>query len=357
MVIVAIAVFLLGGILVIYKKTWFLKLHVHNFLGYLYDLKQRRMVSTETHQLPKGVLKNADRPLSFRSCINDTQNVHPKVLYFKDGFGGHKYWMAYTPFPWYIDYYENPCIAYSDDGYEWTNIEGNPIDNPNGEGYDSDPHLVYIPETGILECWYRHVGKYGKPPVEEVIHRRTSKDGIHWSEDELLYGNYSGKYAQNLSPAILWDGQGYRIWSINKESDFKIEYHEMKENGELNLVREYELEFDVEGDSTQYKPWHLDVIKEKDSYVLLVMCKEKKGTGPRRWDLFMTVSKDNVVYSRPKLVLHGTKNGWDKQIYRSSIVNTEDEYRIYYSALNDIGRHGMGITVTEHIPEYRSSEI
>ena len=182
-----------------------------------------------------------------------------------------------------------------------------------------------------------------------MIHRRTTKDGVHWSEDEVLYGNYSGNYAQILSPAILWDGEQYCIWSINRENDFRIEYYERSENREMRKVREFDMAFTIEGDSTQYKPWHLDVIKDNGQYLMLVMCKEKKGTGPRRWDLFLTTSKDNEVYSTPQLVLHGTKNGWDQNIYRSTIVNAEGEYRIYYSALNAIGRHGMGITKLSHL--------
>ncbi len=343
MAIAGLFIFVCCIMLVIYKKSWFLKLHVHNLVGYLYDLKKSKINITEEYRFAEGVLKNAEKPLSLKSYINDIQNVHPKVLYFKDGFGGHRFWMAYTPFPWYIDYYENPSIAYSDDGYEWTNIEGNPIDNPRGDGYDSDPHLVYIPETGILECWYRHVGKYGKPPVEEVIHRRKSKDGRHWSEDEVIYWNYSGNYDMILSPAVVWEGNKYHIWSVNFSNGAKIEYHTYS-NNEVNKIRDLDLVFEVEGDQTKYKAWHLDVIKDEDDYVMLVMCKEEKGSGPRRWDLFITRSKDNISYTKPKLLLHGTKCGWDNHLYRSSIVKVEDEFRIYYSALNEIGKHGMGIT-------------
>lgn len=353
--LIALIVVVTGMIsfLIVYKNSWFLKLHVHNILGYIYEIKRKIEGEQSEFEMPDGVKNaNASKPLEFKSYINDTQNVHPKVLYFADGFSGHKFWMAYTPFPWYIDRYENPCIAYSDDGYAWTNIESNPIDDPKGNGYDSDVHLVFRADDNILECWYRHVGDYGKPPVEEVVHRRTTRDGIHWSDDESIYGNYSGNYAMFLSPAILWDGEKYMIWSVDKENDFCIVFSTYTDGGELKKIKDFRLDFTIDGDSTRYKPWHLDVIKDCGKYMMLVMCKEEKGTGPRRWDLFLTTSEDNVSYARPKLILHGTKNGWDNNIYRASIVNVDGRYRIYYSALNLIGKHGIGITESEHLGDF-----
>ncbi len=328
-------------ILYIYKKSWFLKLHVHNILGYIYELRKN---SSEEFVVPEKIKgRNAKKPIGFKSYINDTQNVHPKVLYFENEFANHRFWMSYSPYPWYIDRYENPCIAFSDNGYDWTNIINNPIDDAHGNGYNSDPHLVFREDTNTIECWYRHVGKYSKPPVEEVIHRRTSTDGINWSEDQILIKNYSGKYASILSPAILWDKNVYHIWSVNKEKDFLIEYHCLNSNGEFVKIRDFNFKYTFGESKTCYVPWHLDVIKDEDKYVMLIMCKERKGTGPRRWDLFMAMSDDNINYSAPELVLHGTKNGWDNNIYRSSIVRVNGKYRIYYSALNNIGKHGIGI--------------
>lgn len=340
-------------LLLVYKKSWFLKLHVHNMLGFVYEIMGKFRKIRNEYNLP-GSIKHANTPIpmSFRSYIRDTQNVHPKVLYFENGFGGHKYWMAYTPFPWYIDRYENPSIAYSDDGYKWTNIKVNPIDDPKGNGYDSDTHLVFRSDKNLLECWYRHVGSYSTPPVEEVLYRRISSDGIHWSQAELIYGNYSGKYACLLSPAVLWDGEQYQIWSVNKDNDFRIEYRIWRD-GVMEKIRDFDMRYTYEGNTTEYKPWHLDIIRDKERYILLVMCKEEKGSGPRRWDLFLTESDDNISYKTPQLVLHGTKTGWDNYIYRSSIVKIGNMYRIYYSALNKIGKHGMGITESDHLGDFR----
>lgn len=89
---------------------------------------------------------------------------HPSVVYIPEGWNGHKYWMAQTPFPPadvkpYRDRYELPCIHYSDDGIKWNPIISNPIEDLMPEeieahNYYSDPHLVL--RDGVLECYYRY---------------------------------------------------------------------------------------------------------------------------------------------------------------------------------------------------------
>ena len=39
---------------------------------------------------------NADVPLNIRTYDGFDQPCHPKVLYFEEGWNGHRYWMAYT---------------------------------------------------------------------------------------------------------------------------------------------------------------------------------------------------------------------------------------------------------------------
>ena len=70
-------------LLLIYKKSWFLKLYVHNALDVLFELKRKLSVPTEEYDLPADVSRaNAKAPLKLKSYMNNTQNVHPKVLYF-----------------------------------------------------------------------------------------------------------------------------------------------------------------------------------------------------------------------------------------------------------------------------------
>lgn len=413
---------------------------------------------------------NAPTPLGLTTYVGNNQVVHPKVLYFPNKFGNRKYWMAYTPYPFANDKYENPCIAYSSDGYNWTNISGNPLDDPAGNGYNSDTHLVYVEATGTLEIWYRYVSNYKTPPVSEVIYRQTTKDGINWTEKEMIANNDSGEYTKYLSPAVIHDGEKYKVWVVNDTSK-TINYYEsgasaseetieldasMKvgkvdqagridtsatdymysEKIHLNAAKSFQLTgvnmkgvtvhpaircvtaYDASGkvltdyskqsiaeasvsagrviamDSSvdsvivtiykasnytnktvtlpavgsnsnnglakvrdipltyqaagkTYNPWHLDVIEDDGKTVLLIMC--KSGT---TWSLFLSTSADNVTFTTPELVVAGNPYGWDTRLYRSSIVKVDGEYRIYYSAQNEIQKYGLGVCTSDKLSNF-----
>ena len=299
---------------------------------------------------------NAGKPLSFDSYLKNSQNVHPKVLYFPNRFGEHYYWMAYTPYPFARDAYENPCIAYSDDGYEWRDIKGNPLDNPDGDGYDSDTHLVYRDDSGILECWYRYVSDYDDPPVSEIIRRRTSTDGITWSEEETIYVNDTGYYAYFLSPAIIWDGEKYNIWVITSSNN-TIQYYTALASDitNWNLERTIVLTY-KDADNIEYKPWHLDVINDNGTYIMLIMCKSFESAAENRWTMFMTTSDDNTNYETPYVVIYGDPDSWDSYMYRGSIVKVNGEYRIYYSAGSDTygisSIWGIGVSTSKNLHNF-----
>ena len=270
---------------------------------------------------------NAPASIDMTNYIGNDQNVHPKVLYISAGFGGHKYWMAYTPYPHSFDKFENPCIAYSDDGYAWSNIEGNPIDDPNGVGYNSDTHLVYNGST--LECWYRLVDDESANPRKETLKRRVSIYGLTWSASETVLENSSGNYANLLSPAVIYESGKYCMWVVNgASSPVAIDYYESTSLPTWTKVRTITLTYTDRGSTLD--PWHLDVIKENGQYILLVM--GRNGTTKNsKWTLFLSTSNDNITYTTPAVIVKGS-SGWDQYMYRSSIVKVPDGYRIYYSA-------------------------
>ena len=144
------------------------------------------------------------------------QPIHPKVLYFENKFGGHYFWMAYTPYPNSNDGEENPCIAYSDNLIDWHTPEGvtNPLDSGTNSEYMSDTHLVYNYNTQLLEIWYRQASTINNT---ETIFRRTSIDGITWNEREQMYQS-TGGISNVLSPCINYEDNKYKIWRYWKRT-------------------------------------------------------------------------------------------------------------------------------------------
>lgn len=74
---------------------------------------------------------NPEKPLEISTYDGSGQLTHPCVRYFPEGFGNHQFWMTATPYPYSALDLENPCVWYSDDGYEWS-ADGipNPLDLP-----------------------------------------------------------------------------------------------------------------------------------------------------------------------------------------------------------------------------------
>ena len=287
---------------------------------------------------------NAANPIALKSYFGSPQVMHPKVLYFENGFGGHTFWMAYTPYPFSIDRYENPCIAWSDDGYSWVNIDGNPLDDPENIGYNSDTHLVYNPITHNLECWYRYVSNGS--PAQEIIKRKLSSNGTDWGNAETLMTDSTGTYNKILSPSVITDGTTYHMWVVDSPNN-AIKYFTANASDLTNwtFVRNIVLSYS-DGSLSNYKPWHIDVIQNSEGrYVLCVMCRSSSGP----WSLFIATSNDNETYETPYPVIVGSGR-WDKKLYRSSIVQVRNKYIIYYSACGDTvegGGNYWGIGITE----------
>ena len=168
------------------------------------------------------------RPLDIKTFDGSDSPYHPAVLYFKDGWNGYKYWMAETPFspkaqP-YPDRFECPTIHVSNDGVNWTHIgkELKPIDDLTEQevkefDFFSDPHLVFV--DGRMECWYRFTHRRGDKNNYAFVElcRRTTADGVHWSEREVLIDllhSEVGNCFSNMvvSPAILREGDKYSMW-------------------------------------------------------------------------------------------------------------------------------------------------
>lgn len=256
------------------------------------------------------------------NCLNietyaggQNQPIHPKVLYFENGWNGYKYWMAYTPLP--NEDNENPCIGVSNDMVTWTIPVGleNPLAfKPSSGGYNSDTHLVYRADTNTLECWYRRI--YTGVQKEEFF-RRTSTDGVNWATEESCFIS-EGSITQNLSPSIIFEEGKYKMWTCSNSTT--IHYYEGITGKDFSKIRDIILPVG----STSV--WHQDIIHTANGYEMLNY--NNNGT------LHYCKSDDNITYSKPVLILEKTNNANDwcgQNLYRSSFFIKDGYYYIFYS--------------------------
>lgn len=175
--------------------------------------------------------KTMIKPLYINTFDGAGDCLHPSVCFVEGGVGTsiRRYWMAYTPLtnksP-YVDRWECPCIAFSEDGVTWyaPSLTTNPIDNLTTEeitnkDYFSDPYIFYNNITSKLEIWYRYT--YRNNEQRTIIYRKTSTDGIAWSERELILdtsiNNIFGTSAL-VSPQIIFDGNYYNLYLRTSDS-------------------------------------------------------------------------------------------------------------------------------------------
>lgn len=286
------------------------------------------------------VSKNASLNLNIPTYDGSGQCNHPKVLYFSNGFGGYKYWMSFTPYPNGNNEYENPSIAASNNGIDWTVPEGakNPvIDWPKITGeYNSDPELVYNAKSGEIEMWYR----YTSSDSTDTIYRIMTRNGVDWTSPEQMYK--SVPYSRVLSPSVILDDGKYKMWyvtDINEGS--RIRYTESYDG----VTWTYPVDV-CTGMPSDYVPWHMDVIKINGEYNFLVSSFKDGELRLNNRVLMYGVSQyEKVIESMNQIMGSSSGDGWDNaQIYRSSLVYVNGIYKLYYSAMDKNMEWHIGLT-------------
>src|SRR5262249_21313237 len=194
-----------------------------------------------------------------------SQACHPDVIHIPDGFGsqGFEYWMVCTPYPFGQSSFENPEIFASHDGLAWTIPDGteNPlVAKPGGEAdHNSDPDLLL--HDSELWLYYRETLR-SRNPVQSRIFLITSRDATHWSPPcEVLVDNTQSHL---LSPAVLHDGTGFRMWTVELLAG-KLRLT-CRQSGDGRSWCSTPHVATIRGLPSNRYPWHLDVIRESDGF-------------------------------------------------------------------------------------------
>lgn len=260
------------------------------------------------------------------------QLTHPKVLYFDKGWNGYKYWMAMTPYPNGNDTYENPSIVVSNDGDRWTVPEGliNPVSgiptgSKKGEHY-SDPHLVMHGNT--MELWYRYnpalheKGKTGRADNKtNICYRKTSEDGIHWSDAEIVLQRADGL----LSPCIDYEDGIYKIWYTSYKGKLYYSQSEDAHIWDTNVLCSASL-------PSGFQLYHQDIIKNGNRYYLLQSAFKKVNY---TFDLFLYTSDDGINFYGMQQVCpdHNAALWKGVSLYRSTGYIKDNIMHLYISII------------------------
>ena len=278
---------------------------------------------------------NRKQPLYIATPDGFDQPFHPSVIYRKNEFGGHKYWMAFSPYPLhaqpYTDRYEYPCIVASDDGIHWSYPGAmRPLDDLTEEqisrrDYYSDPHLCFDEDTEELVCYYR-LTEHIEGNDHDSMYFRKTKDGITWSEKERIALDRQTEELRPLSPVIIKQGKAWVMWFVSKNTKPNYVFRVKSSNGHTwsKPVR-----CSLKNSGTVI-PWHIDVQAIRGAYWMTVYDFENRVT--------LWKSDDGLSFSHfsTPITLPKMKEGsfYRNTLYRSCLLEDKSGYKLYFSCSN-----------------------
>lgn len=235
------------GLVGCFYKIWdkLTKCEIPKWLGYFFS-----------HSFWKGTI--------IKTYDGSGQSVHPDIIEYKK-----KIFMAFTPYPFGIDTYENPCVVIWNNN-QWELIPGvNPLIKENDfKWHLSDPCLFIY--QGYLVLIYRRTEKRNSKNSSLFISK--SSDGYKWENPKRLNLPLGKDY---ISPAII---HSKRVHLVYIDTD--------KENNKAMILSGDSLEFmdNVEEIALQgfrdEKIWHIGIAAEENW--------NKKYASNERFDCLVT---------------------------------------------------------------------
>lgn len=277
---------------------------------------------------------NPDAPLDIATYDGSGQLTHPCVRHFPEGFAVHSWWMTASPYPNSALELENPCVWYSDDGYNWS-AEGipNPLDLPlmvGGEqaSMNSDPHLLVRPD-GVMEVWWRtNYWENSGEGLYTVVYRRTSTDGISWTDKEELHRMLTNSADGIVCPVALYEDGVYKIWAVSDQECLR--YYESADGTAWRHIRDIDVS---NPDYPEYKVWHFDVNHTAKGYEFVGNYNIPGDYASHKY-IYYAVSQDNITYSKRVMILaRGAAGSFDERLlYRPTIIRLDNKVMVYYGA-------------------------
>jgi hypothetical protein len=292
-------------------------------------------------------------PVKLPTYDGSGQVVHPDVVARPEGFAGHTYWLAVTPYPGGSSAYENPSVLTNDALSTWITPPGAPapLVNPPATGYHSDPDILYNPAA--RELWYYFRTTSGG---RDQISLLTSSDGVSWSVPRAVL---SADGISIVSPAVVRHADGkWVLWSVNATNGgCRSRATTVERRTSSDGVR-WSAPSPVQWAQPGYVVWHLDVqyIAAQREY-WAVFAGYPVDAGCAADDLFFARSKDGVTWETfvSPLVSRGSYAMFEHAVYRSTFTYdaTRDVIRLWVSGARFDGAHWFwrSATVQWRVPD------
>lgn len=255
----------------------------------------------------------------------ENQPTHPSVIDMGQEWNGFRYWMAYSPYPYADGAEGNPCVCVSNDMYHWLTPDGlyNPIAFNEETACDElkDPHIVYNDDLNSLEVWYLgRIDSTIKSGGTLLLFRKTSSDGVHWSEYEVMK-----ELSGYLSPSIVCENGKYKLWAIQQstsENSGALAYFESSDGKTWSNTAKCTF-----GDHPELQEiWH-GAVSHDDKYRFVFIEASSKSNA-----ILYTESSDGLSWQEPTKIVQ-KENFWEG-FYRPYILYNDNRYYCIYGVIS-----------------------
>jgi len=266
--------------------------------------------------------------------------VHPCVRYFPEGFGGHKWWMAITPYPEGDSKYEQPILYYGEDSADcppekWSFF--GIIQDVHASGYNADPSIFYDKVSNMMyiiwkEC--RTPNTISECNNNAIMYRTFN--GYKLGDIKKLLDNCSDREIKLTAPTLIQIQDSIYCFA----TDFE---HERDPKAKLargrcgiavwkNAITSLDsINFTYTGRKEQIYPewfdyWHTEFIYDETENLYYSTVTNENG-----FDILFGISQDgfHYTYSDKPLISIRDKNH-SRNLYKSSIVVIDDKVYVFY---------------------------
>jgi hypothetical protein len=278
---------------------------------------------------------NKPQPLWIPTYEGSAQAVHPDIL-GPEATGG-AYVLAFTPYPFSGDRFENPSVLVSSDGLRFREEKKglNPLVPQPETDHNDDPdisvscgeyHLLYLETL--------------RPAAQNLVLLR-SRDRLHWTRSEVLKYDLHSPHPDPMivSPALAEkNGKLFLFYVDASAKPNRIEYLTSEELGSFDKGDVRVPSFVGE----PITPWHIDVVRGSAEYYMLITDVTRDRSG-RSYDLYMARSTDLHTWTMASRKVFPSKPLGAKSVYRSSGYCSGDDIFVYFSCETRLGAWHIGV--------------
>lgn len=309
------------------------------------------------------IFENAPQPLTLPTHEGSGQATHPSVVDFlvehnMESWGGYRYWMAMTPYPFTNDAHEDPNLIASNDNVNWVVPSGivNPLaDAPgNGAEFHNDPDMIYNPDTNELWIYYRlSASSYQYVQLIKVSENMEQSEPI----TVISLAPFTQETNKTRSMCIWRESStSWHMWGSGGVRPYKNYYYHSEDG--INWTQPIQVFNEAGNDpfhDINYEVWHMSCKpnSKENRIEFMTYCYAINSGTNRLAKIYHSYSMmhtpHTMIVDETPVLSAGTSGSWDFSfLYRCSFVIENShggvKYHLWYSARGADGVWGIGYT-------------